>query len=290
MLYEIPDIRNNQSGYEKIALFHLATRELFADSLELSFEKCSFFEANMSAPLAAVLVQVANELNHVQIVKVPKPLKNVLCRNEFLGFYGYECLPDDKQTTTPFRRMRLKDAGLFAEYLEQNYRGRGLPAMTPRLTKALRQSIFEIYQNAVMHSESATGIYVCGQLYPLKHRLDFTLADAGIGFRTNVRRYYKQDNIDAMNAIRWAMQEGSTTKTGSQPGGMGLKFIKEFVRLNKGKLQIVSSDGFYEFSQGKNTFSALSTDFPGTVVNLEVNTADQQSYRLSSEIDARDIF
>ncbi len=81
-----------------------------------------------------------------------------------------------------------------------------------------------------------------------------------------------------------------TTKTGSQPGGMGLKFLKEFVSLNKGKLQIASRDGFYEFAAGNETFAKLSGDFPGTVVNLEVNTADQQSYMLSSEINPNDIF
>ena len=133
-------------------------------------------------------------------------------------------------------------------------------------------------------------MYVCGQLYPQNHRLDFTLADAGVGIRTKVRKYFNREDISSVTAIHWALQEGKTTKTGSQPGGMGLKFLKEFVSLNKGKLQIASRYGFYEYSAGTETFAKLSGDFPGTVVNLEVNTADQQSYRLSSEISPNDIF
>ena len=290
MRYELPDVRSDQSGYEKIALLHTEVQPLFADTLELSFAKCAFFEANMAAPLEAVLVRVANELNSIKIVDVPDNVKKILCRNSFLVRYGYECLPDTKQTTIPFRRMRLGETGLFGEYLEQYFRGRGLPTMTPRLSNFMRQNIFEIYQNAVMHSDSKIGMFVCGQYYPSKHRLDFTLADAGIGIRTNVRRYFKREDINSVDAIRWALKEGKTTKTGSQPGGMGLKFLKEFIRLNQGKLQIASRDGFYQYSAGREVFAEIKGDFPGTVVNLEVNTADPQSYRLSTEVNASDIF
>ena len=290
MLYEIPDIRNNQSGYDKISNLNKTTASLFADELELSFAHCAFFEANMSAPLAVVLSNVYFNLNDVKITNIPDKIRKILCSNSFLESYGYECLPDTKGTTIPFQRMKLSDGGLFEEYLKRYYRERGLPSMTPQLLNKLRMSIFEIYQNAVMHSEARIGMYVCGQLYPQNHRLDFTLADAGVGIRTKVRKYFNREDISSVTAIHWALQEGKTTKTGSQPGGMGLKFLKEFVSLNKGKLQIASRYGFYEYSAGTETFAKLSGDFPGTVVNLEVNTADQQSYRLSSEISPNDIF
>ena len=77
---------------------------------------------------------------------------------------------------------------------------------------------------------------------------------------------------------------------GSQPGGVGLKFLKDFITLNEGKIHLASRLGFYEYCNGKETFEKLAADFMGTVVNLEINTGDTQSYRLSSEISPEDIF
>lgn len=133
------------------------------------------------------------------------------------------------------------------------------------------------------------GVFVCGQFYPLDQRLDLTIADAGIGIRTKARQYLGR-NISSIEAIRWALKEGHTSKTGSQPGGVGLKFLKDFIELNKGKIHIVSRLGFYAYSEGKESYAKLTADFPGTAVNLEINTGDTQAYRLSREISPEDIF
>jgi hypothetical protein len=91
-------------------------------------------------------------------------------------------------------------------------------------------------------------------------------------------------------AIKWALIEGNTTKTGNQPGGLGLKLLKDFIRMNKGKLQIVSRFGYYEFSATGDNCIKLDHDFLGTCVNIEVNTQDTSSYYLKSELSSHDIF
>ena len=69
-----------------------------------------------------------------------------------------------------------------------------------------------------------------------------------------------------------------------------MKLIKDFINLNKGKLQIASDAGYWSFQLGKFETKRFSMPFPGTVVNIEINTADKQSYRLASEIDPSNIF
>lgn len=140
-----------------------------------------------------------------------------------------------------------------------------------------------------IHSKSKSGIFVRGQFYPQKQRLDFTISDAGIGIRENVKRYTKR-KVNSCNAIKWAMTEGHTTKSGSHPGGLGLKLLKDFVQLNKGKLQIVSNFGYYEFNADGESCDKMDYSFPGTCVNIEINTEDTSSYYLSSELDSNDIF
>ena len=49
-------------------------------------------------------------------------------------------------------------------------------------------------------------------------------------------------------------------------GGLGLGVIFEFIKLNKGKIHIVSSDGYYEFSNGQVITKRLSAPFGGTLI------------------------
>jgi hypothetical protein len=105
-----------------------------------------------------------------------------------------------------------------------------------------------------------------------------------------VRRFFGNQEIGSVPAIRWALKGGHTTKTGNQPGGLGLKFLHDFARLNKGRIHIVSRFGFYEFNAGEESFAKMDGDYPGTVVTLEVNTADTAAYRLASEVPSEDVF
>jgi hypothetical protein len=89
--------------------------------------------------------------------------------------------------------------------------------------------------------------------------------------------------MNSDQAIRWALQEGNTTRKDSIPGGLGLKLLREFIELNRGCIQIVSDRGFWQFDQDGETIERMPNSFPGTVVNLEINTADTSSYCLSSE-------
>jgi len=50
-----------------------------------------------------------------------------------------------------------------------------------------------------------------------------------------------------------------------------LKFMKDFIALNRGKIQIASAV-VSTSSPRRETFSTMEMDFRGTVVNLEVNT------------------
>jgi hypothetical protein len=84
--------------------------------------------------------------------------------------------------------------------------------------------------------------------------------------------------------------EGTNTTKKTVSGGLGLKILREFISLNKGKIQVISNDGFWQFSGG-NIFKKLFTgEFPGTAINLCINTDDQTHYSLSSELKDEDIF
>ena len=102
------------------------------------------------------------------------------------------------------------------------------------------------------------------------------------------------DNTDldlkAHAAIAWATDGQNTTKRGQIPGGLGLKLLREFISLNGGRIQIVSASGYWALERDKVTMREMMYRFPGTVVSIEIDTADKRSYKLSSEISEKDIF
>jgi hypothetical protein len=289
VIFRLPTIHSERAGFEHLADLNEVAGDLYADRLELDFSRCKFFDANMAAPLAAVLTRIAEKFNTIEIVSVPPATERILRKNSFLTNYRYQPLEDANRTTIPFQRMQLSDQGRFSDYIERHLRGKGIPRMTQGLGKVFKQSVFEVFQNAVLHSHSKLGVFVCGQFFPQLQHLDFTLADAGVGFRTNVRRFLGT-NISSADAIRWALEARNTTKTGAQPGGVGLKFLTDFVRLNRGKIQIVSRKGFYQCVNSEETFTMMDADFRGTAVNLEINTGDGASYCLASETSPDNIF
>jgi anti-sigma regulatory factor (Ser/Thr protein kinase) len=290
MRLDVTDIQSDFSGFNSIARIMEETSRLLFDSTELDFYNCKFFEANMAAPLYAAIARLRDRLNNVSMHNFQPTIERILKKNQFLTMFDMVALPDTNKTTIPFKIFKLHASEQFYEYLDLHMNGKGIPRMSEVLTKYFRLSLLEIFQNAAIHSQSGPGIFTCGQFFPKKHRLDFTITDAGIGIRENVRRYTGQVKMNSRLAIQWAITEGNTTKTGNQPGGLGLKLIKNFVQKNRGKLQIVSRFGYYEFSTDREDIKKMDHDFLGTCINIEINTLDTNSYGLRSKLNSSNIF
>ena len=98
--------------------------------------------------------------------------------------------------------------------------------------------------------------------------------------------------LDPKDAIEWAITGDNTTRKleDGKPGGLGLKFLIEFIELNGGKIQIASDTGYWSLASDGRARHRFSIPFPGTIVNIEINTADAKSYCLLSELSPKDIF
>lgn len=66
---------------------------------------------------------------------------------------------------------------------------------------------------------------------------------------------------------------------------MGLALLKEFIGLNKGHIQICSGNEFWEYTTDKETATYIDSNFPGTIVSININMKDNKSYILKNEID-----
>jgi len=252
----------------------------------------SWFDANMFAMLGAALYD-SRAMHHLKLTGISTPLHNLVQRNGFLDNFGFTGgkVHDSKGTTIEYQRFDDEDAASFKEYVERHFVGKGIPDMSKALHRKFRESIAELFDNAVRHSHTEKGIFACGQYFPTNCRLDFSIVDLGMGMK-NVINSIKETNFSPVEAIQWAMTGDNTTrrKRDKKPGGLGLKLIKEFIALNGGNIQIVSDSGYWSFRNSGIDTRMFSLPFHGTVVNIEINTADTQSYCLASELRSDDIF
>jgi len=290
MKIRLPEIRHNQDGFEALVRLISKTEECLFDDIEIDMGGVGWFDADMCAPFGALLYKLSDRINTVELTKIPQAVTRILSKNGFLSNYGREKLPDTFGTTIPYMRFDAKDDRFFAGYIEDEFVRRSeMPRMSRGLIKKFRESVFEIFSNAVLHSQTKLGIFSCGQYFPKRNRLDFAVADLGIGIRQNVLDNTGLD-LRAEAAIAWATDGQNTTKRGQIPGGLGLKLLREFIILNGGRIQIVSDSGYWALERGDVTMREMKYKFPGTVVSIEIDTADKRSYKLSSEISEKDIF
>lgn len=290
MKVALPEIRHALSGFEALVQFHATTKRLFFEDIYVDMSGVQWFDADMCSPFGALLHCLGQEVNSVHLIDVPRDVEKILSRNGFLSNYGRQRIPDTWGTTIPYRRFAAKDDRYFAAYIEDELIRRSeMPRMSSGLLKKFRESLFEIFSNAVIHSRTRLGIFTCGQYFPKKRRLCFSVADLGIGIRGNIHDI-KGLNLSAVKAIDWATEGANTTKRGRIPGGLGLKLLSEFIKLNGGRLTIVSDEGFWSCSGDGSEQKTLNAAFPGTVVSIEINAADERSYRLTSEVSANDVF
>jgi hypothetical protein len=282
----LSNLHSAASDFSQIAWLYDKNKGEFFDKIPVSFYE--WFDANMAAPLGAVLDLLEDNLNDIVFDHIDIRIKAILQKNGFLKHFGFDHRVDSYNTTIQYQKMKPDDGRYFREYVTAQFLNRSeLPAMSDGLRKKMSEAMLELFVNAQIHSETKH-IYTCGQFFPNRHTIEFCIADTGIGFKENFFRRFEK-TISALDAIRWAVQDRNTTKVGI-PGGIGLALLSEFVKLNQGKLQIVSGDGYYQYdSQGEKT-EKLTKPFPGTVVNVAFCTNDNSNYALVSETNETDLF
>lgn len=270
-------------SYEQFSQFYNQTKDMFFE--HLSVQLCQWFGANMSAVLGAILDKLST--NSIKITSDKPKIIEILQKNTFLANYGYSIIPDTNHTTIRYLKLKASDSRYFGDYvMNELLSKRDFPNMSEGLKQKIFESIYEIFVNAQMHSQTEF-IYTCGQLFPHKNEIEFTIVDSGIGFKKKIVDQFGLP-VNSIQAIRWALVNGNTTKQ-DVPGGIGLSVLTDFIKMNKGKFQIVSDEGFYEVGETVSS-QILQYSFPGTVVNMKFRTDDTNSYRLDSENDVFDIF
>lgn len=278
----------NLEGYNSLAKLFDQIKQSNETKISISFSRTTWFEANLCAVLGAMIRILEDDYGFsIKLVSIPTAIQSILTRNGFIGNIDHSTIDFSKETVVTFKQFAPDHDLEFNNYLKRELLvKRDFPKHTSLLGKRICTSIFEVFENARTHGK-CQWIHTCGQYYPQKHpsRFDITVVDAGKTIHKNVNDYFQGKTVfSASAAIDWAIQYGNTTKK-EQTGGLGLDLLKEFVKLNKGKIQIVSATGYWEFTEDQTSTSEMEHHFPGTIVTIEFNFDDTAFYMLKEELD-----
>lgn len=283
-------VASNIEGYKSLVGLYYQIKYSPDQEIILDFRQNTWFEANLCAVLGAMLfsleVEDGKKIGHVGL---SSKLLDVLERN---GYFPSHRLRNDprSETVISYKFFEPLDDEKFIWYIKNELlEKRDFPKHTSRLGKKINENIYELFENARTHGGCAY-VYTCGQYFPSEtsKRLDITIVDMGNTIKGNVSRYLNRE-VSGKDAIDWAFVQGNTTKVGDIPGGLGLFIIFEFIKFNKGKIQVVSADGYWEYRHEKVVKHDLQQPFLGTIVNLEFNLDDDNLYYLVGESED-DIF
>lgn len=285
MVITIPnDIKSEFEGYDYIITWINNYKDVKNTEIIFDFSRVTFLEANLCALIGTIFEIIETRKNKISLQNIRPQVEIILRKNEFLIPFGFSKILDNNGTVLVYKKFTPNDDFGFNNYIKnQLLKKPQFPSHSEKLGREITRNIFEIYENARTHGQ-CDFIHTCGQFYPKKpdKPLHFTIVDKGVNIKQNVSAFFNKD-LNAADAIEWAMKKGNTTKTGDTSGGLGLAVIFEFIKLNKGKIQVISSDGFYEYKNGNVTKNKLGSIFEGTIVNIKFNLNDLNHYSLGHE-------
>lgn len=287
----IPTINDTDEDFDRLfEVYQQLVRT--RPNVEIDFSRCGFLRQNAVAFIGGVIrllehrgVNLSLKLQGMQ----PQVYTN-LEKNGFLEALGGTHGPQ-LGNTIPFREDRAAqvDKVGIVDYLKSKWLGRGWLHVSNRLRDAIVGKVWEIYANAFEHGASPVGLFSCGQYFPRLHVLNLTVVDFGIGIPFNVRQFASSPTLGAHKAMEWAFKPGTTTKPNGMGRGVGLDLMKQFVAINKGKLEVFSHDGHAIIDSTGERYLERACHFDGTLVNISLK-CDESYYCFSSEVSQGPLF
>lgn len=258
---------------ELIRFYHYANA-LSYTSVTLNISPTLHVDANLSALIIALAHKLRTEKNVRLFIDLGVG-KGVFYRNGLIshlqGMGNDNQYPDDRQSTIALTAFNPDEDETYCNYLRnQFFSHRGLDKVARAIKDTLRTHYLEVFTNVGLHANTKLPVFSCGQYFPERNVLKFTLLDLGDGFLKKIQTSTNGRVSDDKSAILWATEGVNTTKDVKVfgPGGTGLKELKKYCYANNGSLHICSGKGYVNMLNNKTLEFNLPFPFPGSIISI----------------------
>lgn len=287
---QIPTLNDRPQDFARLFEIWGETNDYFED-VHFDFSQCRFLRPNAVAFLGGLARLIESRLGKVVFdwnSMQDQAVMTNLCQNGFAGTFSYPS-PGWDGNSIPYREEETLDMNGIMDYLTYNWIGKGWVQVSDRLRDAIVGRMWEIYSNAFEHSGTEIGVFSCGQHFWRQNDLILSVVDFGQGIPTNVRSFLRQhvdeelvSKVSGSACMQWAFERGNSTCKAGVARGLGLDLLKEFVRINEGKLEIYSNDGYAIIDKDGEKYENRTLAFEGTMVHITLR-CDENLYRFRDE-------
>lgn len=264
-------------SYRELSRLYHTMRDRPDCLCQLDWEQLEHLDANLSAVLAAIANHTADD-NGTRLLMDPtrqcQP-DSVFVRNGLAGHLANDgtLVHDERQSTIPVCCFTIDQVDAFVDYVDVKLLGhRGLRQLTAQQREKIASCFYELFGNVEQHAR-INHVAVCGQYFPAKGLLIFTMVDFGVGFFPGVHEYALRMGHPPINtprdAITWALKGGST-KTQAQ-GGSGLLGIVKQCQSTNSSIHVATSGGYFLYDPLQSqpvVYEAVDKPLPGTLIHL----------------------
>ena len=284
-------IHSNYKGFQEL----LSIAQDYGDSCSgdrviLDFKANTWFDANL-LPVIYAVVYLGKEkgIAGAYSNQTTCRLHKLLIRNGFAKCcFKLPHEPLKYESAIPFKIFLASDTYGFSAYIDSEL-VRYFPQMDVSTKKAISTYIQELFGNAQIHG-NCRHVFTCGQHYGQNKKLDFTIVNLGDTIGDNVVRYLSEDGVQLpLNNIAWAVEPNHSTKK-TNSGGIGLSLMRDFIKFNKGKFQIISGNEFWELDGEAVHTKNFDNTFPGTIINIEIDQHNRNFYKYSHFTETEIVF
>lgn len=282
----------NDKDLDFMKLFDLQHQaEDSLEDVDFDLSKCYFLRPNAVAFLGGIARMVESSGRKATFIwdsLRSSAVRANLSQNGFAGTFGHP-ITAWEGNSIPYREDRALDMNAIMDYLTYKWLGKGWIHISDRLRDAIAGRMWEIYNNAFEHSNSKIGVFSCGQHFKKKNELLLTVIDFGRGIPENVKTFFRKyvdagtvSKLSGAACLKWAFERGNSTISDIVARGLGLDLLKEFVRLNQGKLEVYSNDAYALINSEGDHFVNKGISFGGTIMHLTLR-CDERLYSFKDE-------
>jgi hypothetical protein len=268
-------VLTGKSGHSFLWSFYHWASEYKDCTILLDFSNLTFFEGNLSALLLALTHKLKCECNlRFKCFSGQKhDGMDLLMRNGLYRLLAEQPdanPPDHQQSTVQAKLFQPDDDIAFFNYIETELLGhRSLQSLGMDLRDWLQNDFFvETFTNIQLHSNTSLPFAACGQYFPKKRKMHFSICDLGDGFLKKINTFTSEQGQPIMEperAIEWALCGGSTQRG---RGGSALKNIHQHCKENNQGLSIVTDGMIWELKNGKTRCRSLGIPITGASLHL----------------------
>ena len=256
--------------FEVIKFFN----EFLGDSekeMYYDMEQITFFEASLVPFFHSINQQLFETHENIMYNKINKTIEIFFIRSKFATKFNSKYvnvnLKDIYKTYIEFTEFKKEEeAGFYI--IEKKLQDKKLIDFRDEIQVELISLIAELTNNSYEHGRSENS-YFCGQYYPQKHKLSFSISNLGRTINENV----KEKNIDFSNekCLKWIFEEGTTTRRDGTNGGQGLFALKTVVKKLFGEITVISGYDYFQINKKGNTmYKKLPNKYKGTTFIIDI--------------------